>query len=33
EFVIGIQWHPEMMTRDYDNMKKIFMAIVKEASK
>lgn len=33
EFVIGIQWHPEMMTKDCLKMQKIFMALVKEASK
>lgn len=32
-FVMGIQWHPEMMTKDYPKMQKIFMALVKEASK
>lgn len=32
EFVIGIQWHPEMMTKDCDNMKKIFKALVKKAA-
>ncbi|MCR8746256.1 gamma-glutamyl-gamma-aminobutyrate hydrolase family protein [Romboutsia lituseburensis] len=32
-FVIGIQWHPEMMTKDCPKMQKLFMALVKEASK
>lgn len=33
DFIIGLQWHPEMMARDCEKMKKIFMALVKEASK
>ncbi len=33
DFVIGIQWHPEMMTKDYSIMQKIFKALVDEASK
>lgn len=33
DFVIGIQWHPEMMTKDCSKMQKIFMALVKEALK
>lgn len=33
EFVIGVQWHPEMMTKDCPKMKKLFMALVEEASK
>ena len=33
DFVIGVQWHPEMMTKDCLIMQKLFMALVKEASK
>ena len=33
DFVIGVQWHPEMMTKDCSKMKKIFMALVSAASK
>lgn len=32
DFVIGVQWHPEMMTKDCPKMKKIFMALVNAAS-
>ena len=33
DFVIGVQWHPEMMTKDCSKMKNIFMALVNAASK
>lgn len=33
DFVIGVQWHPEMMTESYYKMKNIFKALVEEASK
>lgn len=33
DFVIGVQWHPEMMTRDYPIMQKLFQALVDEATK
>lgn len=33
DFVIGLQWHPEMMTKENPMMQKIFKALVKEASK
>jgi len=31
EFIIGVQWHPEMMTKDCPEMLKIFKALVEEA--
>ena len=33
DFVIGVQWHPEMMTKSYDKMQNIFKALIEEASK
>lgn len=33
DFVIGVQWHPEMMTKDYPIMQKLFQALVNEATK
>ncbi|MDU6248083.1 MAG: gamma-glutamyl-gamma-aminobutyrate hydrolase family protein, partial [Paeniclostridium sordellii] len=33
EFVIGVQWHPEMMTKDNPMMQKIFQALVDETTK
>ena len=33
QFVIGIQWHPEMMAKENTVMKKIFTALVEEARK
>lgn len=33
DFVIGVQWHPEMMTKECSKMKKIFMGLVDAASK
>lgn len=33
DFVIGVQWHPEMMTKECPKMKKIFMALIEAASK
>ncbi|MDB8803786.1 MULTISPECIES: gamma-glutamyl-gamma-aminobutyrate hydrolase family protein [unclassified Romboutsia] len=33
EFVLGIQWHPEMMTKDYPIMQKLFKALITEATK
>ncbi|KYH34573.1 putative glutamine amidotransferasec [Clostridium tepidiprofundi DSM 19306] len=32
-FAIGIQWHPEMMTRDYPIMLEIFKRLIEEAKK
>ncbi|MDU6115257.1 MAG: gamma-glutamyl-gamma-aminobutyrate hydrolase family protein [Paeniclostridium sordellii] len=33
EFVIGVQWHPEMMTKDNPMMQKLFQALVDETTK
>ncbi|MFD3157779.1 gamma-glutamyl-gamma-aminobutyrate hydrolase family protein [Haloimpatiens sp. FM7330] len=33
EFVIGIQWHPEMMAKDNENMLNIFKALIRQACK
>lgn len=33
DFVLALQWHPEMMTKDDDNMKKIFTALIEESRK
>lgn len=33
QFVIGIQWHPEMMTKDHPVMLKIFKKLVEEVKK
>lgn len=32
-FVMGVQWHPEMMTEKHPDMQKLFCAFVTEASK
>ena len=32
-FVVGVQWHPEMMTEKHTDMHKLFCAFVEEASK
>ncbi|GAA0732417.1 gamma-glutamyl-gamma-aminobutyrate hydrolase family protein [Clostridium oceanicum] len=33
QFILGIQWHPEMMSKDNDYMAKIFERFIKEAKK
>lgn len=33
EFILGIQWHPEMMSQNYNCMQKIFDLLIDEASK
>lgn len=33
EFILGVQWHPEMMTKDYPVMLKLFEKLVEEAAK
>ncbi len=32
-FVLGVQWHPEMMTKDYPEMLNIFNRLIEEARK
>ncbi|ERI95041.1 peptidase C26 [Clostridiales bacterium oral taxon 876 str. F0540] len=33
EFVVAVQWHPEMMAATNETMKKLFKRLIKEASK
>ena len=33
DFVIGLQWHPEMMAKENEIMKKIFTALIEEATR
>lgn len=33
EFIIGVQWHPEMLSKKYSNMAKLFERLVAEAKK
>ena len=33
DFIIAVQWHPEMMTKESDTMRRIFKALVKSASR
>lgn len=30
-FIVGVQWHPEMLSKDYENMAKIFEVLVEKA--
>lgn len=32
-FVMGLQWHPEMLSKDYSNMAKVFERLIEEAKK
>ncbi len=32
-FVVGVQWHPEMLSASYENMQKIFTKLIEEAKK
>ncbi|MGL5123226.1 MAG: gamma-glutamyl-gamma-aminobutyrate hydrolase family protein [Fusobacteriaceae bacterium] len=32
-FVVGVQWHPEMLSKNYPNMLKIFKKLISEAKK
>ncbi len=32
-FVLGLQWHPEMMSKDHPNMDKIFKKLIEESKK
>lgn len=33
EFILGVQWHPEMLSKDYKNMAKIFETLIEKAKK
>ncbi|WP_426711260.1 gamma-glutamyl-gamma-aminobutyrate hydrolase family protein [Cetobacterium sp. SF1] len=32
-FVMGVQWHPEMLSASYENMQKLFIKLIEEAKK
>lgn len=33
KFILGVQWHPEMLSKDYKNMAKIFETLIEKAKK